>query len=328
MERMKAIRMHRYGGPEVLRHEELPRPSPGPDEVLVRVHAAGVNPLDWKVREGWLAAHVPLHLPLVPGWDVSGTVEEVGSGVSELAPGDEVFGKPDLVRDGAYAEWLVSRSGGLARKPARLDHLHAAAVPIAGLTAWQALFEGDGGAASIGLEPGQSILVLGGAGGVGSFAIQLARWRGARVIATASPRGADHVRGLGAEVVDYTRQRVEDAARGVDAVLDLVGGEALGRALQAVRQGGTVASTLGLPPEPELARRGLRGVQVVGQANRAHLEALARLLDAGTVRVPLAEVFPLAEAARAQQRSQAGHVRGKLVLSVLPGGEPEDRSTP
>jgi NADPH:quinone reductase-like Zn-dependent oxidoreductase len=205
MERMKAIRMHRYGGPEVLRHEELPRPSPGGGEVRVRVHAAGVNPLDWKVREGWLKELVPLRLPLVPGWDVSGTVDQVGPGVADLAPGDEVFGKPDLVRDGAYAEWLVTRTAALARKPARLDHLHAAAVPIAGLTAWQALFEGDAGAPSIGLRPGQSILVLGGAGGVGSFAVQLARWRGARVIATAGPRSAEYVRGLGAEVVDYTR---------------------------------------------------------------------------------------------------------------------------
>lgn len=309
---MKAIRMHGYGGPEVLRYEDVPRPSPGPGEVLMRVHAAGVNPLDWKLREGWLADRIPLSLPLIPGWDVSGVIEQVGAGVTELAPGDAAFGKPDLVRDGAYAEWLVARAATLARKPTRLDHLHAAAVPIAGLTAWQALFEGDGGAPAIGLQPGQTLLVLGGAGGVGSFAVQLARWRGARVIATASRRNAEYLRNLGAEVLDYATDRIEEAGE-VDAVLDLVGGEWLSRALEVVRPGGTVASTVGAPAAAAL---GLRAVAVVAQANRGHLEALGRLLDEGRVTVELAATFPLADAVRAQAASQGGHVRGKLALAI------------
>jgi NADPH:quinone reductase-like Zn-dependent oxidoreductase len=330
METMKAVRMHRYGGPEVLRYEDLPRPAPGPGEVLVRVHAAGVNPVDWKLREGWLKDRIALRLPMVPGWDVSGTVEQVGPRVTDLSPGDEVFGKPDIVRDGAYAEWMVARAAVLARKPARLDHLHAAAVPIAGLTAWQALFEGDAGAPSIGLQPGQRLLVLGGAGGVGGLAVQLARWRGAQVIATAGPQNLDYLRGLGAEPVDYTRQRLEEAARDVDAVLDLVGGEWLTRSLEVVRPDGVVASAVGPPIEAE--RRGLRAVAVMAQANRAHLESLARLLDQGSLAVELAATFPLAEAARAQSLSQEGHVRGKLALSIVPGplqknpsGHHEDR---
>jgi NADPH:quinone reductase-like Zn-dependent oxidoreductase len=314
MKTMKAVRIHHYGGPEVLRYEEAPRPEAAAGEALVRVHAAGVNPVDWKIREGLLRGAIPHAFPLILGWDLSGTVEGVGAGVEGFGPGDEVYGHPDFTRNGAYAEYIVVRAGELALKPRSLDHRHAAAVPVAALTAWQALLEPAG----IGLAKGQRVLIHGGAGGVGHFAVQLAKWRGAKVIATGSPWNKGFLRELGAdEFVDRTGEPFEEVVRGVDAVLDTVGGETQARSWEVLRPGGVLASIVSPPSEKEARARGVRAAMVFGQADAAQLDAITRLIDEGLLRVALDEVLPLAEARQAQELSEAGHVRGKLVLEVV-----------
>ena len=212
---MKAIRIHNYGGPEVLQYEDAPRPKPQAGEVLIRVHAAGVNPIDWKVREGHMKDFWPHKFPLILGWDLSGVVEELGRGVSRFKIGDEVYSLPDPTRNGAYADYIVVRESELALKPNSLHHIRAAAVPLAALTAWQSLFD------TAQLQPGQRVLIHAGSGGVGHFAVQLAKWKGAHVFATASTKNQDLLRELGVdEPIDYTQQRFEDVARNIDIVLD------------------------------------------------------------------------------------------------------------
>jgi NADPH:quinone reductase-like Zn-dependent oxidoreductase len=313
MTTMQAVRMHEYGGPQVLRHEEAPRPAPADGEVLVRVHGAGVNPIDWKIRAGLVRA-IPHQLPLIPGWDVSGTVEWVGPHVRGLQEGDEVYTRLDVQRDGAYAEHVAVPARDLAFKPRAVDHLHAAAVPLAGLTAWQALFD----PAHAELGDRQTVLIHGAAGGVGHFAVQLAKWRGARVIATASADNAGFLRELGADVIiDYRRERFEEAAREVDVVLDTIGGETLARSLAVLRRGAALVATVEAPSPALAAERGIRASLVMAQTNVRQLEELARLIDAHVVRPAVSRIFPLPLASRAQELSEAGHVRGKIVLDVI-----------
>jgi NADPH:quinone reductase-like Zn-dependent oxidoreductase len=320
MNTMKAIRIHAYGETEELRYEDAPRPSPKPFEVLVRVHAAGVNPVDWKVRKGHLKEVLGHSLPLTLGWDVSGTVAELGPGAEGqgFALGDAVFGRPDLSRDGAYAEYIVVKTTELAHKPTTLDHVHAAAVPLAALTAWQALFEAEKPFTSANLQPGQTVLVHAGAGGVGTFAIQLAKWRGARVLATGSARNEKFLRELGAdEVIDYASGPFEHGLRDVDVVFDTVGSETQTRSWGVLRAGGTLVSIVGAPSEALAKTHGAHAAYVFVQPNSSHLTEIARLIDAGTLAPVIAEVLPLADAARAHSLSEAGHVRGKLVLRVV-----------
>lgn len=308
---MKAVRIHRYGDLRVLIHEDAPRPAPGRGEILVRVHAAGVNPVDWKVREGLMRALLDHRLPLILGWDVSGVVEEVGPGVAGLREGDEVYSRPDLGRDGSYAELIVIRASEAAPKPASIDHTRAAAVPLAALTAWQVLFD------SAGLAAGQTVLIHAAAGGVGHFAVQLARWKGARVIGTASAANAEFVRDLGAgEVIDYRTTRFERAVRDVDVVLDAVGGEVQERSWKVLRKGGILVSIVSRVPEQAAARYGARGLSVLVQPNAEQLGQIARLIDSGVLAPTVSEVLPLAEARRAHELIQEGHTRGKIVLRV------------
>jgi NADPH:quinone reductase-like Zn-dependent oxidoreductase len=317
MSTMKAVRIHEYGGPEVLRYEDAPRPEQATGEVLVRVHAAGVNPVDWKVREGHLRQMVAYPLPMIPGWDLSGTVERVGAGVAGFAPGDEVYARPDIARNGAYAQYITVRAKELARKPRSLDHVHASAVPLAALTAWQALFEAPAPYTSIGLEKGQTVLIHAGAGGVGTFAVQLAKWRGARVIATASAKNEAFLRELGAdEVIDYTRKRFEEVAHGVDAVLDTIGGETQKRSWAVLKPGGVLASIMARPSADDARAHGARAAYVFVQPVASQLDEIAGLIDGKAVRAIVSEVLPLAQARKAQELSQAGHVRGKIVLEV------------
>lgn len=309
--------MHSYGPPDVLRAEDAPRPEAGDGEVLVRVRAAGVNAIDWKIRAGHLQQMIPYPLPLILGLDFSGEIAVAGAGATGHAVGDAVYGRVDLMRLGTYAEYVVARPGELTVKPKSVDHVHAAAVPLVALTAWQALIAGVQGAPSIGVETGQRVLIHGAAGGVGSFAVQLAKWRGAHVIATLQGRDAAFVRGLGAdEVIDYTRQRFEDVVAEVDAVLDVVGGETQARSWQVLREGGTLASTVGQPSEEEATARGARAIAVMAQTDVAQLDEIARLIDAGTLAPAVSEVFPLAQAARSHARLEAGGVQGKVVLEV------------
>jgi NADPH:quinone reductase-like Zn-dependent oxidoreductase len=314
MPTMKAVRMHGYGGPEVLKYEDAPRPELGEGEVLVKVHAAGVNPVDWKIRAGYLRSFRDYPMPFILGWDFSGTIAELGPGAaaSGFRTSDEVYARPDIGRNGAYAEYIAVRASEIQRKPKSLDHVHSAAIPLAALTAWQALFD------AAQLSAGERILIHAAAGGVGTFAVQLAAWKGAYVIGTASKVNHDFVKELGAhEVIDYQTTRFEDAVRDVDVVLDTMAGETRDRSWQVLKKGGILVSILGQPSQEDAARHGVRGAGMFVQPNPAQLQELANLADAGTVRPIIDTVLPLAEAARAHEMNQTLHTRGKIVLRVV-----------
>jgi NADPH:quinone reductase-like Zn-dependent oxidoreductase len=314
---MKAVRLHAYGPPDVLRYEDAPRPTATERDVLVRVHAAGVNAIDWKIRAGYLQQMIPYPLPLTLGLDFAGTIAAAAEVDAEV--GSEVYGRVDLMRPGTYAEHVLVRSGEFTAKPRSLDHVHAAAVPLVALTAWQSLIAGAGGAPSLELTPGQRLLIHGAAGGVGSFAVQLAKWRGAHVIATARGDDAEFVRSLGADVViDYTRARFENEVDEVDAVLDLVGGETQTRSWSVLREGGTLATTMGQVSEEAASARHARAIAVMAQTDVQQLAEIARLIDSGTLVPAVSEVLPLARAAMAHRHLEAGQVRGKVVLEVTP----------
>ncbi|MFZ5896133.1 MAG: NADP-dependent oxidoreductase [Myxococcota bacterium] len=314
---MKAVRIHEYGGPEVLTYEDAPRPLPWSNEVLVRVHASGVNPIDWKVRSGQLRGMLEHTLPLIPGWDFSGVVEALGDQATGFKVGDAVYGRPDPQRNGTYADYVAVRTNEIAQKPRNIDHVHAAAVPFAALTAFQALFGTDAREPSVDLSRGQRILIHAAAGGVGNFAVQLAKWRGARVIATASAEHEDFVRELGAEqVVDYQKGPFERAVRDVDAVLDLVGGDVTQRSVQVLRPGGVLASTVGGLDPKQAESRGIRSVSVLTRSSSSELAAIASLIEDDVLKVPVSQIFSLEEAAKAHAASETGHTKGKIVLRV------------
>jgi NADPH:quinone reductase-like Zn-dependent oxidoreductase len=308
---MKAIRIHNYGGPEVLHYEDAPRPEPQAGEVLVRVHAAGVNPIDWKVREGHVKDFWSHKFPLILGWDLSGVVEELGRGVSRFKIGDEVYSVPDPNRDGAYAEYIVVRESELALKPKLLHHIPAATVPLAALTVWQSLFD------TAQLQPGQRVLIHAGSGGVGHLAVQLAKWKGAYVFATASTKNKDLLRKLSVdEPIDYTQQRFEDVARNIDVVLDTIGGETQERSWSVLKKGGNLVSLVQPPSEEKAKELGVRAVFVGVQANGEQLAEIAKIIDSGKLAPVIDRILPLSEAGRAHELSQSGHVRGKIVLRV------------
>ena len=298
---MRAVVMHETGGPDVLQLEDVDPPEPGEGEVLIRVHAASVNPIDWKMRRGGPGRP----LPAVLGIDASGTVE--ASRAEGFGEGDEVFGRAS----GAYAELATAPAGQIARKPAELSHEQAAAIPVAGMTAWQGLFDHGG------LERGQTALIAGAAGGVGHFAVQFAHVAGARVIGTGSSRNRDFVLGLGAdEYVDYTQQDVGEVVSGVDVAFDTVGGETTESLLPTVREGGILVAIAGAPPEEAARERGVRTDVFRAGPSPEQLSRIAELVVGGQVRVELTEVLPLAEIRRAHELSESGHTRGKIVLTV------------
>lgn len=301
--------MHAYGGPEVLIFEDAPRPKAGAGEALIRVRAAGVNPLDWKIREGYMKGLN--RLPLIPGWDVSGVVEDVGSGVEDIKKGDAVYGLLDFSRDGTYAEYVVARSSILAPKPTSLDHVHAAAVPLDSLVAWQSMFD------VAGLTEGQTVLIHGAAGGVGHYTVQLAKWKGAKVIGTASAKNTDFLRDLGAdETIDYHKTRFEDVVRDADVVLDTIGGDTQQRSWQVLKKGGILISTVGISAPENAAKYGVRSVSFQVHPDGDVLRHITALIDAGKMRPVINTVMPLKDAVKAQELSQTGHVRGKIVLKV------------
>ncbi|MCX4824687.1 NADP-dependent oxidoreductase [Streptomyces sp. NBC_01142] len=309
---MRAIGQDTLGGPEVLKIVEIDRPEPGFGEVLVRVHAAGVNPTDWWHRAtGGLLGDGPVPL----GWDVSGVVEAVGLGVTMHRPGDEVFGMPRLPQPArAYAEFMTSPARHLARKPAGLTHVQAAALPIAALTAWQSLVD------TADVQPGQRVLVHAAAGGVGHLAVQIAKARGAYVIGTASASKHDFVRGLGAdEVIDYRQTDFVTAARDIDVVLDAIGGEYGPRSLRTLRPGGILVS-IASPEEDYLAEtareQGLRGGFTIVEPDNGSLKEIAALVEAGKLRVEIDTVLPLEQAAKAHEIGETGRTTGKIVLTV------------
>jgi NADPH:quinone reductase-like Zn-dependent oxidoreductase len=298
---MKAVVIHETGGPEVLRSEEVERPQPSDGELLIKVHAASVNAIDWKYRRG--LAEKPL--PAVLGSDVSGAIVE--SRAEGFDEGDEVFG---FAASGAYAEFAVSAAARIASKPEGVNHEQAAALPVAALTAWQAVHD------RAGLESGQTALIAGAAGGVGHFAAQISKLAGARVIGIGSSRNRDFVLGLGAdEYLDYTKQDLAEAASDVDFAFDTVGGETTQSLLLAVREGGILVTIANAPPEEEARERGVRAELLVMSSSSEQLAVIAEQVAAGNVRVEIAQVFPITEIQRAHELIESGHTRGKIVLT-------------
>ena len=308
---MKAVRIHQYGGREVLSIDDIPVPAIAPDEVLVRVVATSINPVDWKVRAGYLAQMIPHPLPLTLGWDVSGVVTAVGAGVTQWQVGDAVFSRPDLARDGTYAEFVAIRANECARKPRTISHVEAASLPLAGITAWEAMVD----VARVG--PGQRVLVHAGSGGVGSLAIQIVKAAGATVIATTSGRNRALVESLGADqVVDYTTTTVVDAVEPVDVVFDTIGGAVQEASWSLLKPGGIQVSIISPPDEARAATLGVRGAFVFIGPNAPVLERLAAMVDGGTLRPIVGAEFALSDIAAAHALSESGRAVGKIVLYV------------
>ena len=306
---MQAIRIHNYGGPEVLTLEDAPQPTPQSGEVLARVHAASVNPIDWKIREGKMKDFVPTQFPAILGSDFAGVIEAVGPDVTEFQVGQEVYGSAG--HGGSYAEYAAVPTGIIALKPTTLDFTQAASLPVAALTAWQGLFEHGR------LEAGQSVLIHGAAGGVGMFAVQFARWKGATVYATAGKDDLDWVRELGADtVIDYQNAHFEDKAKDADLVFDLIGGETQTRSFEVIKPGGALIATA-QPPAPDAGKaKNIRAEMMNAKPTTAIYEQIAALIDSGKIKTFVGAAFPLSEIKQAHELSQRGHVRGKIVLNI------------
>lgn len=308
---MKAARIHAYGDASQIRIEAAPLPTLNPDDVLIRVVAASVNPVDWKIRQGHLANFLPHALPLTLGWDVSGIVEAVGPDVTTFKPGDPVYSRPDIVRNGTYAEFVAVRESEVAPKPATISHVEAASLPLVSITAWEVLVT------SADLQPGQRVLIHAGAGGVGAIAVQLAKARGAHVTATASAGKAALVRGLGAdEVIDYRSQDVAKAARDMDVVFDTLGGAAQEAGWASLKTGGMLVSIVAPPSADRATAEGKRSAFVFIKPDAPILTRIATMVDASQIRPLIGAEFSLDHAARAQEFSETGRATGKIVLYV------------
>jgi len=310
MSKMMAVCIDSFGGPEMLEVRKIERPEPREDEVLIQVRAASVNPVDYKIRSGQYPAVKEKDLPKVLGRDVSGVVVKCGTQVSEFREGDEVFVMLDR-GPGGYAEYVTVSETLCAPKPATLAYTEAAAVPLAGITAWQGLFDHGH------LQPGQRVLIHGGAGGVGHLAIQFAKARGATVATTVAAEDKEFVRSLGADqAIDYKAERFEDLVSDVDLVFDLVAGETQERSWAVLKDGGTMVSTLSKPSEQQAQAHHARATNYVAQPNAAELTEIADLIDEGKVKPCVRATYPLEEAALAQERLQRDHIQGKVVLEV------------
>jgi NADPH:quinone reductase-like Zn-dependent oxidoreductase len=305
---MHAIRIHEFGGPDVLKNDVVELPQPKDDEILVRVHAAGVNPIDYKIRSG--ARGDADKLPITLGRDLSGVIESGGPNAPSARRGEAVFAMLGWDR-GSYAEHVVVKAGEFAPKPATLSHAEAAAVPLPALTAWQGLIDHGG------LARGQRVLIHGGAGGVGHLAIQIAKAHGAWVAATCSHQDLDFIRRLGADLaIDYQNQHFEDELKDIDLVYDLIGGTTQDKSFQVLRHGGAIVSTLEEPDKAKLLAKGARGAHYMAEPNAGQLAEIGRLIDAGKIGPIVAATFPLAQAARAETALEKEHVQGKIVLTV------------
>ena len=309
---MKAIQIHEFGGPEVLKYEDAPKPKPGADEVVIKVFATSVNPIDWKIREGHAKGKFPIKFPLIPGWDVSGEIDEVGSNILNFRKGDEVYSRPDPTKNGTYAEYVVVKANLINRKPQSIDHEKAAAVPLAGLTAWQALF--DYGK----LQQGQKVLIHAASGGVGTFAVQFAKWKGAYVIGTTSKENMDFVKKLGADkVIDYKNEKFEEKLKNIDLVIDLIGGDTQKRSLKVIKKGGRLITTVQVENQEATKEKNIHIEGFLAQSLPEELEQIKQLIDSGKVKPVVSKIMPLKDAAKAQKLSEKGHTRGKIVLQVV-----------
>lgn len=313
MSTMKAVRIHSYGDADVLTFEEAPRPIPGEGEILIRVQATSVNPFDIAVRNGYLSNYLNHTLPLILGEDVSGIVEELGPGANHFSPGDAVYTRTGVYRDGSYAEYAVAPSADVSAKPDSLDHVQAAAIPHVALTAWQALFE------LADLKEGQTVLIHGAAGGVGHIAVQLAKWRGAKVIGTASIN-LDLLDHLGVDqAIDYSKSSFEDFAQEVDVVLDTIGGDTQQRSWPTLKRGGILVSTVEAPAAEVADSFQVRQAMVMSAPPIGEtLTKVSELVAAGRIKPVISKILPLKEVKEAHQIVEARHTRGKLVLQVAP----------
>ena len=304
---MKAVRIHEFGGPEVLKYEDIPEPQPGPGEIRIRIIAAGVNPMDWKMRKG-LVGKLPL--PMVIGLDVAGVVDSLGQGGVFFQPEEEVFAKLSM-GDGGYAEYTVVDSNQVARKPGSIGFVESAAIPTAGLAAWQALFD------IAGLEKGQSVLIHGAAGGVGTFAVQFAKWKGAFVVATASGTNIEFLKSIGADaVINYTNQRFEEIVCNMDVVLDTVGGDTFDRSWGVLKPGGFLVSTVASIPEGAAEEHGVHAQTLITRADGKELARISEVIDEMKVKPVVTNILPLSDAQKAHEMSESRHTRGKIVLLV------------
>jgi NADPH:quinone reductase-like Zn-dependent oxidoreductase len=308
---MEAIVVHEYDGPEVLKYEDVPVPTPKEDEMLIRVFAAGVNSFDGVLRSGKYAKIFKMQLPWIPGYDIAGIVEKVGDKVGKFKVGDPVYAFISIPSGGGYAEYALAKQSQVALKPATVSFAEAAGVPSVALTAWQALVD------KANLQSGQTVLIHGASGGVGMFAIPIAKIRGAKVFATASTANQDFLKQLGADMgIDYKTQKFEEIAKDVDVVLDGVGGETLARSYPIVKRGGFLVSLVGRIDQAQLDKRGIRGVSLEAESNGDQLAQIGRLIDEKKIKVVVSQTFPLADAAQAQTKAETGHARGKIVLKV------------
>jgi NADPH:quinone reductase-like Zn-dependent oxidoreductase len=311
-ETMKAIVAHEYGGPEVLKLEDVPVPTPQENEILVKVFAAGVNSFDGALRSGAFAKKPNgTQLPWHPGYDIAGVVEKVGGKVTKFKAGDPVFAFITILKGGGYAEYAIAKEKDAAPRPATISFVEAAGVPSVALTAWQAIVD------KANLQSGQTVLIHGASGGVGMFAIPIAKIRGAKVFATASTANQDFLKELGADVaIDYKTQKFEDIAKDVDVVIDGVGGETLARSYPIVKKGGIVVSLTDRVDQAQLNKYGIRGASLVVQNNGDELAQIGKLIDEKKIKVVVSETFPLADASKAEAKADTGHARGKIVLKV------------
>ena len=308
---MKAVVIHEYGGLEVLKYEDVPQPEPKQDQLRIHVIAAGVNPVDGMIRSGMFDKEGHRAFPVILGGDISGVVEKVGSNITKFKSGDPVFAYVSLDNSGGYAQYAVVTEREAAPKPKSLTYVEAAAVPIVALTAWQALID------TAKLKAGQTVLIHGGSGGVGSFAIQIAKAHGAKVIATASAANQELLKQLGADVaIDYTKQNFENVAKDVDVVLDSIGKDTLARSYGVVKKGGIIVSLVARPDPAELAKHGIRGEALSVDPNSDELSEIGKLIDEKKINVIVSQTFPLSEARKAQEQVATGHTRGKIVLKV------------
>jgi NADPH:quinone reductase-like Zn-dependent oxidoreductase len=307
---MKAIVIHEYGGPEVLKYEQAaPRPEPKENQVLVKVIAAGVNPIDAAIPSGKYSKMFGITLPVVPGYDIAGTVAKVGAKVTRFKVGDAMYAYP--MWGGGYAEFTVVDEAETAMKPKSISFVDAAGVPLAALTAWQALID------NCKIDKGQTVLIHGGSGGVGSMAVQIAKTRGAKVIASASTPNQELLKQLGVDVpIDYTKQKFEDVAHDVDVVLDCVGKDTLERSYAVVKKGGVLATIAGRLEQAKLDEHGIRGASIGVRPNGEELTEIARLIDAKKIKPITSQVMPLSDAAKAQEQAATHHTRGKIVLKI------------
>jgi NADPH:quinone reductase-like Zn-dependent oxidoreductase len=311
---MKATVAHQYGGPEVLKYEDAPVPEPKENEVLVRVIASGVNPADPLIVSGKYAKEFATHLPLIPGYDIAGSVVKRGGKITKFKMGDPIYAY--VLWGGGWAQYAVATEGEAALKPKSLNYIEAAAVPLAALTAWQALVD------TAQLSAGQTVLIQGGSGGVGSFAVQIAKIRGARVLATASTSNQDLLKELGADVaIDYTKTKFEDVAKDVDVVLDTVGRDTLARSYGVTKKGGIITSLLGGLSQTQLDKYGIRGAAIAAKPNADQLAKIGELVDQKKIKVVISQVLPLTEAPQADRQAETHHTRGKIVLKIADESE-------